>query len=75
LRYFLASGTVRPYLRGGFGLGFSAKAGGDDAGAGAGGGFAALGLMLGSKSRHGYAALNLDGNQDPFFQTGIGLDI
>jgi hypothetical protein len=77
LRYFLASGTVSPYLQGGFGLGFSAKAGEGDSGAGAGtgGGFAGLGLMLGSKSFHGYAALNLDGNQNPFFQAGIGLDI
>jgi len=74
VKYFFASGTARPFLQGGFGLGFDAESG-EGIGAGTGGGFFGVGILLGSPALHGYGAFNVNGSDDSFFQAGLGVDI
>lgn len=75
LKYFFSSGTVKPYLQGGFGVGVGASLGDDtDAGAGVGGGFGGLGLMIGGQSFYVYGSLNL-ASGGTFLQGGVGFDI
>ncbi len=75
VKYFLASGGVRPYLQFGLGAGFGAD---DDSGfnAGAGGPFGGIGLLAGSPSLYVYVAGTVDGAvQGPRLEAGVGFDL
>ncbi len=74
LKYFFGSGTFRPYAQAGVGVGLGARTG-SGAGASTGGGFAGLGLLIGSPSFYGYGAYNLDGSRNAFGQAGLGFDL
>lgn len=76
VKYFLTKSTLRFYLQGGFGAAIGAKAGEDnDLGAGLGGPYVGLGILIGSPKFYGYGAYNLSENSDGFVQAGIGFDI
>lgn len=76
VKYLFSSGTVKPFVQGGFGVGIGAAAGDNSgASAGAGGGFAGLGLFIGGKSAYGYASFNGGGGGGTFVQAGLGFDI
>ena len=74
LKYFVSSGKVRPYAQAGVAIGFGARTG-SGAGASTGGGFAGLGLLIGSPSFYGYGAYDLDGSRSAFVQAGLGFDL
>ena len=73
LKYFLSSGTVRPYLQGGVAVGIGATNGG--AGAGAGDGFGGIGLLIGSPKLYIYGSYNMNAAKDDFVQAGIGVGL
>lgn len=76
LKYFFSSGTVKPYLQGGFGMGLAGDIGGKTGlGAGVGSGFGGIGVNIGSKSIYAYASGNLISTGDPFLQAGVGFGI
>lgn len=74
LKYFFSSGSVRPFLQGGFGAGVAAEVGKKiDAGAGIGGPFIGGGLLFGSPKFYAYISTIV---ADHFpLQAGIGFDI
>ena len=71
LKYFLTTGSVRPYLQGGFGAGVGASNSG--AGASVGGGFAGIGVMLGSTSVYFYGSYTVDASHNNIAQGGLGV--
>lgn len=76
LKYFLSNGGIKPYIQGGFGLGIGAKTGDDSSlGAGVGGGYAGIGLFLGSPKFYAYGSINAGRGSNTFTQLGIGFDI
>ena len=76
VKYFLSSGAARFYVQAGMGAAIGAEVGDDnDLGAGLGGPYGGLGLLLGSPKFYGYAAYNIGRGDDGFAQAGIGFDI
>ncbi len=74
LKYFFSSGSVRPFLQGGFGTGIAAEVGKKiDAGAGIGGPFIGGGLFFGSPGFYAYLS-TIFADHFPL-QAGIGFDI
>jgi hypothetical protein len=76
VKYFLASGKLRPFLQAGLGVGIGAAAGADSGfGAGTGGGFAGLGLLIGGPSFYVYGSYNWTGRSSTFAQAGLGFGL
>ncbi len=74
-KYFFTSGSVRPYLQGGIGVGIGAAAGDrGGVGAGASGLFAGAGLLFGSPKFYGYGSYNVTQGSG-FGQAGIGFGL
>lgn len=74
IKYFFSSGSVRPFLQGGFGAGVAAEVGKHiDADAGVGGPFIGGGLFMGSPQFYGYIS-TIFADHLPL-QAGIGFDI
>ncbi len=74
LKYFFSSGGLRPFIQAGVGIGASlASDNGFDAGAG--GGFAGIGLLGGSPNFYIYVSGNAGSNLDPFLQAGVGFGL
>lgn len=75
-KYFFAGGRARPYAQLGIGLGFNGTVGDNGgAGAGAGGVYGGLGIMMGSESFYGYGSVNAASNEHVFGQIGMGFGI
>lgn len=77
IKYLLSSGGIKPFLQLGVGAGSYVQAGDhNDLGAGVGGLYGGIGLLLGSPGFYAYASFNLHANsKDSFAQFGLGFDI
>jgi hypothetical protein len=76
VKYRFTTGGIAPYVQLGIGAWTSAAIGDEtDANADLGGPFVGLGLMLGKPNFYGYAAYNVDKNENDQIQAGIGFDI
>jgi hypothetical protein len=76
LKYLFSSGSIRPFLQAGFGVGIGGRVGdGSGASAGTGSGFGGAGLLVGSKSLYLYGSYNINGSDHSFVQAGLGFDI
>jgi hypothetical protein len=76
VKYRFMTGVFAPYVQVGIGAWTSAAVGDQtDANADLGGPFAGIGLMLGKPNFYGYAAYNVDKNENDQVQAGIGFDI
>jgi hypothetical protein len=76
VKYRFVNGAFAPYIQVGIGAWTSAAVGDQtDANADLGGPFAGIGLMIGKPNFYGYAAYNVDKNENDQVQAGIGFDI
>lgn len=76
VKYFMARGTLTPYLQGGLGAATALEAGDtNDLNAGVGGIYGGLGLLIGSPSFHVYGCFLIGARGSSGLQAGLGFDI
>lgn len=76
MKYFLTSGSIRPYGQVGFAMNFSGQLGEQNEASGnVDGAFVGAGILAGKPSFYAYTSINTRNVENYFYQFGVGTDI